>query len=82
MGEVINICQYVLWDVTILLQTKLKDLEGHRFILRGKDENSLQKKKNMSKMNLPNNKTMIVRLHLAAVVFHQCCRHIHMVARA
>lgn len=31
--QVINIRQYVLWNVAVFLQTKLEDLEGHWFIL-------------------------------------------------
>ena len=33
MGEIIDICKYVLRDVAVFLQTEFKYLEGHRFIL-------------------------------------------------
>lgn len=62
MWEVINVCQYVLWNVAIFLQTKLKNLEGHRFILWGK---------------VYKNKTF-VRLTLVTPYTYWSCDHVYL----
>lgn len=32
--QVVDVCQYIFWNVSVFFQPKLKNLKGHRFILQ------------------------------------------------
>lgn len=78
--EVIDVCEYVLWNVSILLQTKLKNLKGHRFILTKKGKKGVLN--HSQRRSEVWDALLSAQPYFAAIVLHQRRRHVHVVTRA